>query len=620
MKGNPLPSLGVSLPKQAIILTYLFASFPVILTEIEAQVPRGVFSLCASGVPASDDALANPGVAGMSIRQDWAELEPSEGNFDWTYLDSEVARASAAGKVVLLRIRTQSGKPAWVTSAIENAGGTFFTFEENGVTSTIPVFWNPTYLAKKTAMIAALGAHFTANPTVKVVAASFANALSEDWNVPHTPDDVQNWFAAGYTTEKLLDAGQQIIDATMTAFPNQYITLAIAGNGHVPGGPEVNLDPTATYAAATAIATARATWPGRLIVQINSVSNLNPAAPASSNSAWNTLWNSRPEVGGQMLDSCYDDSTYRVNGGVPGDPGTVLASCLIRSVTYGLNYLEIYQKDILNLPASVTLGSQLLETPGAPSVNISTRGDVGTGDDVLVGGLVVSGTETKRVVLRALGPSLALNGSTTLLADPILELHKPDGSVVTNDNWRDSQEQEIIDTQLAPSHNLESAIVATLDPGAYTAIVRGKNAGTGVALVEAYDLDQTALSRLGNISTRGSVGTYNKVMIGGFIIEGAEESSMVVVRGLGPSLAGLGVANALNNPFLELHDAQGAVVAWDDNWKDSQQAEIEASGLAPTYNQESAILSVLQGGAYTAVLRGADNETGVGLIEVYNLP
>lgn len=479
MKVRPRPPLWQLTPRQAFLLSLLFVSLPLVITKTQAQIPRGVFSLAASGQVASDNALANPDVVGMSIRQDWAALEPSEGNFDWSYLDSEVARAAAAGKVVLLRIRTQSGKPAWVTTAIQNAGGTFFTFNDEGVTVTIPVFWNPTYLAKKKAMIAALGAHFTANPTIRVVAASFANAISEDWNVPHTAEDIPNWFAASYTTDKLLDAGKQIIDATMAAFPNQYVTLAIAGNGHFPGGPELNLDPTATYAAATAIATARASWPGRLIVQINSVSNHNPAAPGSTDSAWNTLWNSRPNVAGQMVASCYGDSTYRVNGGVPGDPATTLASCFIRSVTYGLNYLEVYQKDVLTLPATITYGNQLLGTVGAPSVNISTRGEVGSGDDVLVGGLVVSGTETKRLILRALAPSLAINSTTTLLADPILELHKPDGSVVTNDNWRDTQEEEIINTELAPGNNLESAIVATLDPGAYTAIVREKTAALG---------------------------------------------------------------------------------------------------------------------------------------------
>ena len=610
--------MGVLTPKQVVVLTCWIVFLRALSPDTQAQVPRGIFSLSATGNAANDDALANPDVTGMSIRQSWAQLEPVEGEFDWSFLDSEVARASAAGKAVLLRIATQSGKPAWVTTAIQNAGGTFFTFENDGVSLTIPVFWDPTYLAKKKAMIAALGAHFTNNSAVKIVVASFANAVTEDWNVPHTATDVQNWFAVGYTTEKLLDAGQQIIDATMAAFPNQYVTLAISRNNEA--GTDVNLDPTPTYAAATAIATARATWPGRFIVQINSVSNVNPTAPAPGNSAWNTLWNSRPEVGGQMLDACYNDSTYRVNGGVPADPATVLASCFVRSVTYGLNYLEVYQTDVLNLPSTISYGSRLVGTAGAPSVNISTRGNVSSDEDVLIAGIIVSGTEQKRVILRALGPSLAIDGPTTVLADPLLELHNPDGSVVTNDNWRDTQEQEIIDTDLAPVNNLESGIVATLDPGLYTAIVRGKNGGMGVALVEVYDLDHAASSHLGNISTRGSVGVDDNVMIGGFILDGSEETSLVVVRGLGPSLTDLGVVNPLADPVLELHDAQGSLIASNNDWKDSQQSEIEASGLSPAFDQECAILEALPGGLYTAVLRGLNNGTGVGLIEIYNLP
>jgi hypothetical protein len=181
-----------------------------------------------------------------------------------------------------LRIKTQDAKPEWVTAAVQQAGGLFFNFDDDGVPTSIPVFWDPTFLAKKKVMITALGGHFTNSPAVKIVSASFANATSEDWNVPHTDVDVLNWFAVGYTTEKLLDAGKQIIDTTMSAFPNQFVTLAIAGNGHVGG--TGNLDPTATYVAENAIAAARATWPGRLIVQINSLSTFNPAAPGSDDS------------------------------------------------------------------------------------------------------------------------------------------------------------------------------------------------------------------------------------------------------------------------------------------------------------------------------------------------
>jgi hypothetical protein len=260
--------------------------------------------------------------------------------------------------------------------------------------------------------------------------------------------------------------------------------------------------------------------------------------------------------------------------------------------------------------------------PIIPLLNISTRMNVGTDENVLIGGFIVIGTDPKKVIIRAIGPSLADMDVPDALADPILELHMSDGSVVTNDNWRDSQEQEIIDSTVPPSNNLESALVATLPSSVtgigYTAIVRGKNNGTGVGLVEVYDLDQAANSQLANISTRGFVDTGDNVMIGGFIVGGAS-STTVLVRALGPSLVDDGVANPLLDPTLELHDFNGAQIAFDDNWKDSQQAEIEATTIPPTDDHEAAILSDLNPGAYTAIVRGKNNTTGVGLMEVYNL-
>jgi len=332
----------------ALASAALFSTAP----KAAAQVPRGVFSLSGSGKASSDTVLANSDVAGVAIRYPWFDLEPTEGVFNWTFLDSEVARVAAAGKQVLLRIGTMSGRPAWVTTAVQRAGGKFFTFDDNGVTTTIPVFWDPTLLAKKKAMIAALGKHFKNNSAVAIVTASFANATSEDWNVPHKGTDIVNWFAVGYTSAKMLDAGKQIIDATMAAFPNQYVTLAIGGNGHVGG--TGNLDPTADYVAENAIATARATWPGRLIAQINSLSTFNPVTPGPEGSIWNLLWNSRPDVGAQMVYWCFDDPTYRVNGGVPGDPAIVLTKCIDAAVSYELKYVEIYQKDVINLPTVIS--------------------------------------------------------------------------------------------------------------------------------------------------------------------------------------------------------------------------------------------------------------------------
>ncbi len=341
------------------LVALLSAVLTLVAPHASAMVPRGVFSLSNTGNPCSNTVLANPDVAGVSIRYPWLDLEPTEGAFNWTFLDSEVARVAAAGKQVLLRIGTMSGRPDWVTTAVQRAGGKFFTFDDDGVPTTIPVFWDTTFIAKKKAMIAAVGKRFTNNPAVTIVTASFANATSEDWNVPHTDTDITNWFAVGYSTDKMLHAGWQIIDATMEAFPNQYVTLAIGGNGHVKG--TGNLDPTADYVAENAIATARDSWDGRLIAQINSLATFNPPSPGPDGSIWNLLWNSQPAVGAQMVFWCFDDPTYRVNGGVPANPVRVLTECINAAVSYELDYVEIYQKDVINLPTVISYAKSQLD-------------------------------------------------------------------------------------------------------------------------------------------------------------------------------------------------------------------------------------------------------------------
>ena len=267
-------------------------------------------------------------------------------------------------------------------------------------------------------------------------------------------------------------------------------------------------------------------------------------------------------------------------------------------------------------------------TPRPPSqaqlLNISTRLNVLTVDRVLIGGFIVTGTQPKKVILRAIGPSLATANPPVLgaLVDPILELHEPDGPVITNDNWKDTQEAEIIASTVPPTDDLESAIVATLSPGAYTAIVSGKNSGTGVGLVEAYDLDQPADSQLANISTRGFVETSDNVMIGGFILGNGIGTTNVLIRAIGPSLANAipPVPGALPDPTLELHDSNGSTLASNDNWKDTQEAEIIASTVPPTDDFESAIVATLAPGAYTAIVAGQGGLTGVALVEVYRLP
>ena len=263
-------------------------------------------------------------------------------------------------------------------------------------------------------------------------------------------------------------------------------------------------------------------------------------------------------------------------------------------------------------------------TPAASPqlLNISTRLRVETGDNALIGGFIVSGEQPKRVILRAIGPSLAQRDVADALADPVLELRAPDGSIMmTNDNWRENQQAEIQNSGVAPENDLESAIIATLAAGntGYTAVVRGKNNTSGVGLIEAYDLDRAANSRLANISTRGLVGTGTNVMIGGFIV-GGDANARVVVRGIGPSLSQSGVSNPLADPVLQLFDRNGNAVEANDNWRDDpDQAEITAAGVAPQNDLESALLASIPPGDYTAVVAGKNSGTGVALVEVYHL-
>jgi len=249
--------------------------------------------------------------------------------------------------------------------------------------------------------------------------------------------------------------------------------------------------------------------------------------------------------------------------------------------------------------------------------NISTRLRVETDANVLIGGFILTGTDSKRVIVRAIGPSLSAFFPGAL-ADPVLELRDSGGALImSNDNWRINQEQEIIATGIPPSNDLESAIVTTLqaNSSAYTAIVRGVNNGTGIGVVEAYDLDQAANSKLANISTRGFVQTENNVLIGGLIVLG-QNPLRVILRAIGPSLP---VPGSLGNPTLELHDGNGAFLASNDDWRSDQEVEIVATGIPPTSDLESAIVRDFAPGNYTAIVRGVNNTTGVALVEAYAL-
>ena len=238
------------------------------------------------------------------------------------------------------------------------------------------------------------------------------------------------------------------------------------------------------------------------------------------------------------------------------------------------------------------------------------------GDNALIGGFIIQGAEGKRIALRAIGPSLPLNGKLT---DPVLQLFDSTGALIAeNDNWN-AHRTDVLKTRIPPTDEHEAVIAADLPPVSYTELVRGVSGTSGIALVEVYDLSATSNSKLANISSRGKVQAGDNVMIGGFIVGGRDQPTSVVVRAIGPSLASFGIGDVLSDPMLEVYDGNGALLAQDDDWRMYQEAQLVQTGLAPTDDRESAMLLSLQPGAYTAIVRAKSDASGVGLVEVYNL-
>ena len=257
----------------------------------------------------------------------------------------------------------------------------------------------------------------------------------------------------------------------------------------------------------------------------------------------------------------------------------------------------------------------------ARALNISTRLRVLPGDNALIGGFIIPGNTSKKVIVRAIGPSLSQFGLTGLLNDPTLELYDSTGLIASNDNWRESQEMVIANSGVPPHDDLESAVVATLSPGAHTVVVRGKNNTSGIGVVEAFDLESQSPAQFANISTRGFVDAGDNVMIGGFILGGDTGTAHIAILGIGPSLVQVGIPNALPDPTLSLFDANGTLLIFNDNWMENsgQAAELTAAGLGPSNSAESGIFTTLSPGAFTAILAGKNGAIGVGIVQVYNL-
>ncbi len=293
--------------------------------------------------------------------------------------------------------------------------------------------------------------------------------------------------------------------------------------------------------------------------------------------------------------------------------------------TFSANFPLSDSNVVFNATATDSIGdtSEFFRNP-AYLQNLAARAAVGTGDNALIGGVMMA---DGFIVVRGIGPSLSPLGVTNALADPTLEFHDQAGVQMFDDNWKDnpSQASQIQSSGLAPTSDAESAIVpfggsSPFHPGPgfapYTAILRGTGDTTGIGVVEAYAF----FPILANISARGLVGTGDDVIIGGFILRSGNESPRIVVRAIGPSLKAFGIANPLPDPMLELHDGNGLIIASNDNWADAQKDDLQTVGLAPTDDKESALLMRLAPGAYTAIVRGKDNATGVALVEVYSLP
>jgi len=255
------------------------------------------------------------------------------------------------------------------------------------------------------------------------------------------------------------------------------------------------------------------------------------------------------------------------------------------------------------------------------TTNLSTRVSVQAGDGVAIAGFIISGSSPKQVLIRGLGASLSNFGVVNPLQDPTLDLHDSTGNTIaSNDHWQTAINANQIPVAFQPADSREPAILVTLQPGTFTAILRGKNGGSGVGLIEMNDLSTGVASKLTNVSTRGFAGTGENVMIGGLILSGGSGERQVLIRALGPTLAQapFNITGSLTDPTLMLVDANGAAVASNDDWKSSQQNEIQATGLAPPNDREAAILTTLPTGNFTAIVSGKNGETGIALVDVFH--
>jgi hypothetical protein len=421
----------------------------------------------------------------------------------------------------------------------------------------------------------------------------------------------------GFLTGEVLPSTTRTMNFRFTARDNRA-----AGGGTANAPMQVGVVSTAGPFAVTVPNTA-ISWPGNSAQLVTwSVAN---TAGAPINCANVSI--SLSTDGGNTFPFTLTASTPNDGSETISVPGTPTTAARIKVEAVGNVFFDISNTNFSITGAGSSPSPTPTSTPGSTPAalgNISTRLRVETGDNVLIGGFIIAGTQPKSVIVRALGPSLTALGVTGALTNPTLELRDASGALLfSNNDWQENAAQASLITAagLAPGNSLEPAIATTLpaNNASYTAIVRGFNNATGIGVVEAYDLDRTVDSKLANISTRGFVSTGDNVMIGGLIVVGTGPAN-VLIRAIGPSLANFGVPNALPDPTLELRDGNGTLVAFNDDWRTDQQTLINGTDLAPADDLESAILRSLSPGPYTAIVREYNNFTGVALVEAYQLP
>ena len=658
-----------------------FAALVIFMPSANAApvYPKGVWSSYGSSNEISAGVVNDLGVVGIGIPENWSEIETSDGVYDWTQLDDKIAQAKAAGfhHLGLHIIWSSADTPPWLVAELRAQGQTIILLDAHvSPTYCNPIetclYWNPRYHSKRLALIAAAGEHYSADLDIVAVFASFANHDSQDWNIqdfvgdlPNCPDgqtthvdQPQQWLDAGWTRAAMLQVGKEIADAVAAAFPTKCIKLPIGGldvslanTSPDPRGGDGNYSTLAyeitsyVYGDSTASPPIPAKdYADRFYIQRNTVADTwgEPVTDPPSYSAEGyikyMIYQQAPQSGLQTVASasmCIPDgyTPCRLHGSQPCTSiAAVMQQAINVMVGYQTDFIELWTQDAANplfyqmiANATIAMGGELRQPAQtivpkpAQLLNLSTRLNVQTGENVSIGGFIITGNAAKTVMMRGIGPSLT--GISPVLADPVLELHEPNGSLITsNDNWKDTQQIDIQDTTIAPVNDLESAIIATLSPASYTVVLRGNNGATGIGLAELYDLDPSADSTLANISIRGLVQTGDQVVIGGLILGNGTNSEKVIIRALGPSLSD--IANPLADPTLYLYDKNGAMFMSDDNWQDDtgQADEIRAAGLPPENDLESAIVVTLPPDAYTAIVKGKNGDTGVALAEVYQLP